>query len=349
VDTITSDQIDCNLEQNGLVSIATEDYQVSRLRGDAAAMRRFGWDVVELDRATMRAEVESPTYKGGMWLRDGCALLHPARLAWGLAAKAERGGVLIHEQSPVVSLRPTRSGVVAVCPGGQLSARQVLLATSAFRPLVRAIRRYVVPVYDYVLVSEPLDAKHRDALGWRHRQGLRDLGNQFHYYRLTPDDRILWGGYDAIYHFRNGIGSHLDQREATFRKLTDHFFCTFPQLSGLRFAYHWGGAIDTCSRFCAFFGRAMDRRVVYAVGFTGSGVAASRFGSRVALDLLAGVDNARTRLKMVRQRPVPFPPEPLRYGAIEMTRGALARADRRAGERGPWLRVLDHIGAGFDS
>jgi hypothetical protein len=93
----------------------------------------------------------------------------------------------------------------------------------------------------------------------------------------------------------------------------------------------------------------MDRRVVYAVGFTGSGVAASRFGSRVALDLLAGVDNARTRLKMVRQRPVPFPPEPLRYGAIEMTRGALARADRRAGERGPWLRVLDHIGAGFDS
>jgi glycine/D-amino acid oxidase-like deaminating enzyme len=349
IDTIMSEGIECNLERNGLISVATERYQLDGLREDAATLRRFGWNVEELDGAAMRAEVDSPTYQGGMWLQDGCALLDPAGLAWGLAAKAERTGVLIHEQSPVLSLRPTGSRIVATCPKGQVRARRVLLATSAFPPLVRAIRRYVVPVYDYVLVTEPLVTGALASIGWDRRQGLRDLGNQFHYYRLTPDNRILWGGYDAVYHYGNDMGPHRDQRHPTFNKLAGHFFATFPQLRGLRFAYRWGGAIDTCSRFCALFGLTMDERVAYAVGFTGSGVGASRFGGRVALDLLDGADNARTRLTMVRKRPLPFPPEPLRVAAIEVTRGALARADRQEGRRGPWLRVLDRFGVGFDS
>jgi hypothetical protein len=78
-------------------------------------------------------------------------------------------------------------------------------------------------------------------------------------------------------------------------------------------------------------------------------VAASRFGARVALDLVEGRDTELTRLDMVRSRPVPFPPEPLRWAGITLTRRALARADRRAGRRGPWLRVLDRLGMGFDS
>ena len=214
---------------------------------------------------------------------------------------------------------------------------------------MRAIRRYVVPVYDYVLVTEPLSREQRDSLGWARRQGLTDLGNQFHYYRLTSDDRILFGGYDAVYNFRNGMGPHLDERPASFELLASHFFATFPQLAGLRFTHRWGGAIDTCSRFSVMFGRALGDRAVFAVGYTGLGVAASRFGARVALDLVEGRDTELTRLDMVRSRPVPFPPEPLRWAGITLTRRALARADRRAGRRGPWLRVLDRLGMGFDS
>jgi hypothetical protein len=78
-------------------------------------------------------------------------------------------------------------------------------------------------------------------------------------------------------------------------------------------------------------------------------VVATRFGARVALDLLHGRDTELPRLRMVRSRPIPFPPEPLRYAAIQTTRRALARTDERGGRRGPWLRALDQIGAGFDS
>jgi glycine/D-amino acid oxidase-like deaminating enzyme len=211
------------------------------------------------------------------------------------------------------------------------------------------MRPYVVPVYDYVLVTEPLTAQQLAAIGWNRRQGIGDVANQFHYYRLTADNRILWGGYDAIYYWRNGLRDQLDQRPATFEKLAEHFFATFPQLVGLRFSHRWGGAIDTSTRFFAFQRTAMRGRLAYSIGYTGLGVGASRFGARVMLDLLDGRDSEARRLRAVQGRPWPFPPEPARWAGIELTRRALARADRREGRRGPWLQLLDSLGLGFDS
>ncbi|HEY7720163.1 MAG TPA: FAD-dependent oxidoreductase, partial [Pedococcus sp.] len=132
-------------------------------------------------------------------------------------------------------------------------------------------------------------------------------------------------------------------------RLAEHFFETFPQLEGLRFTHRWGGAIDTCTRFSAFFGTAMGDRVAYALGYTGLGVGASRFGAEVVLDLLDGRETERTALEMVRRRPLPFPPEPLAWTGIQLTRWSLARADAHEGRRNLWLRTLDRFGLGFDS
>ena len=107
--------------------------------------------------------------------------------------------------------------------------------------------------------------------------------------------------------------------------------------------------IDTCTRFTAFFGTAYAGRVSYALGYTGLGVAATRFGADVALDLLDGGETPRTRLAMVRERPRPFPPEPVRYAGVQLTRWSLGRADARGGRRNLWLRALDAAGLGFDS
>jgi glycine/D-amino acid oxidase-like deaminating enzyme len=225
----------------------------------------------------------------------------------------------------------------------------VALGTNAFPSLVRRMRWHTVPVYDYVLVTEPLTAQQLAAVGWRNRQGLDDPGNQFHYYRLTAGNRILWGGYDAIYHFGRKIKPSYDQRPATFQRLAEHFFATFPQLEGIRFSHRWGGAIDTCTRFCAFYGTAFASQAAYAAGYAGLGVGATRFGAYVMLDLLDGKPTERTGLAMVRTKPPPFPPEPLAYLGIQFTRWSLDRADRNCGERNAWLRTLDRLGLGFDS
>jgi hypothetical protein len=117
----------------------------------------------------------------------------------------------------------------------------------------------------------------------------------------------------------------------------------------VRFAYRWGGPIATTSRFTFTAGTRYSGRLAWAVGYTGLGVGASRFGARVALDLLSGRPTERTRLTLVRRAPFPFPPEPLRWAAVAATRRALARADAHGGRRGPWLRLLDRFGIGFDS
>jgi hypothetical protein len=89
--------------------------------------------------------------------------------------------------------------------------------------------------------------------------------------------------------------------------------------------------------------------VAWAAGYTGLGVGASRFGARVALDLVDALETERTDLKMIRRSPFPFPPEPLRWPAIQITRRAIQKCDRRGGRRGPWLSLLDRFGIGFDS
>ena len=343
--------IDADYELPGALSVALAPHELEGLHEDAELMRRFGYEAEVLDRDAVRAQVNSPIYLGGLWTHDDTALVHPGKLAEGLRRAAVDAGVQIHEHSAAgaISADGDGDGVRVVSDAGAVHASRVLLATSAYPPLLRAIGRYIAPVYDYVLMTEPLSEQQTAAIGWRNRQGLDDGGNQFHYYRLTADRRILFGGYDAVYRYGGPVGPQLDDHQPTFAKLSQHFFTVFPQLEGLRFSHRWGGAIDTCSRFSVFFGLALGGRVAYALGYTGLGVGASRFGARVGLDLLDGRETEATRLRFVARRPLPFPPEPMRSAVIQLTRNRLAAADQREGRRGLWLGALDRLGLGFDS
>ncbi|NUS51567.1 MAG: FAD-dependent oxidoreductase, partial [Nocardioidaceae bacterium] len=341
--------IDCRWETTGELSVAAAPHEADDLAAYAEEMTAAGHDVRFLDTDQVRTQVASPTYVAGLWDRHGTAILEPARLAWGLRDDALAAGVRIHEGTTVTALDERPGGVVLHTPHGEVRAERVVLGTNAFPPLLRRLRLLTVPVYDYVLVTEPLSAEQKRAVGWENRQGVGDASNMFHYYRLTRDDRILWGGYDAVYYYGSRIEPRLEQHGSTHRRLAEHFLAAFPQLEGIRFTHRWAGVIDTCTRFSAFFGTAYDGTVAYALGYTGLGVAATRFGADVALDLLTGEETERTRLAMVRERPLPFPPEPLRYAGISLTRWSMARADASGGRRNLWLRALDAAGLGFDS
>jgi len=343
--------IDCDYERTGVIDVATNAHApsyLSELSDDCARLRRLGQAVELLDAEQMRAQVDSPTYTGGLWRKDRAALVDPARLAWGLKAAAESLGVRIYEDSKATSLRRDGVGVLVKTPLGAVRAGKVALATNAAKPLIRRVRHYIAPVYDYCMVTEPLTPAQLDAIGWRNRQGLSDIPNQFHYYRLTSDNRILWGGYDAVYYWRGKVTAEHETRPASWATLSRHFFETFPQLEDVKFTHAWGGAIDTCSRFCVFWGRALNGRVAYALGYTGLGVASSRFGGAVMLDLLHGRRSVATQTEFVRSKPLPFPPEPFRFLGIQATRWSLDREDR-TGKRNAWLRILDRLGLGFDS
>ncbi|HET6561901.1 MAG TPA: FAD-dependent oxidoreductase [Marmoricola sp.] len=344
---LAKERIEADLRLCGKTMVATRPHEVAGLRALHELHTRHGEASTYLTGDEVRADVRSPTYLAGLVTPSG-GLVDPVALTTGLRDLAVQRGVVLHENSAVRDVRRDGADVVCTTGAGRVRAGQVLLATNAFPPLLRRIRSYVLPVWDHVLATEPLTTEQLDRIGWSANQGLTDAGNQFHYYRRTGDDRIVWGGYDAIYYFGNRTDAGREQRDASHRLLAGHFYETFPQLDDVRMTHRWAGMIDTTSRFTPVFGTALGGRVAYAVGYTGLGLAASRFGARVGLDLLAGRDTERTELAMVRRRPVQFPPEPLRWAAVQVTRSALAREDRR-GRRGALLRTMDRFGVGFNS
>ena len=342
--TVESRGWQCEFERVGSIAVATERYQLAAL-----AEAHDGTTELFHDAGGMRALVDSPTYLGGLESTRDTALVHPGKLARSLLDACLDAGVEVHESSPVRRLRAETDAVMLSTEHGTVAADRVALATNAYPSLLKRYRLHTVPVYDYVLMTEPLSAEQLAAIGWQGRQGIADTANQFHYYRLTADNRILWGGYDAVYHYGGRIRAEYENRPASFETLAAHFLTTFPQLEGIRFTHRWAGVIDTSSRFCAFHATAHGGRVAYSAGFTGLGVAATRFAADVMLDQLAGLTTERTSLAMVNEMPLPFPPEPATYLAVHAVRAALDRSDHREGRRGPFLRTLDAVGLGFDS
>jgi len=347
-ETVTRLGIDCDFLRSGELTVAIEPYQVEELHETLKEAVHYGERYEWLEREQVAAQINSPTYLGALYNRS-VAMVNPARLAWGLRKACLDLGVRLYEHTPVISLADDEKAILARAPHGHVRARRIALATNAYPPLFKRLSSYILPIYDYVLVTEPLAMTQWESIGWKGRQGVGDAANQFHYYRTTADGRILWGGYDAVYHWNNGFSSKLNKNPEVFGRLAEHFFQTFPQLEGLSFTHAWGGPIGTTSRFTVFWGTTCEARMAYALGYTGLGVGASRFGAQVLLDLLGGSENERTKLEMVRSKPTPFPPEPLRSIVINLTQHSLDQADRNEGRRNLWLRTLDRLGLGFGS
>ncbi len=343
--------IDCDLEETGVLALADQPHQVGEFRAWVDEAAEHGEQLEFLDRGAAQAEVHSPLWQAGLYRPPGRDILvDPVKLCRGIARVARDRGVAIHEGTRVTGLARRAGGVVVTtAEGARVMADHVVVATSAYSGWLPRLSSTFVPVYDYALVSAPLTGEQRDAIGWRRRQGLSDGNNQFHYFRLTADDRILWGGYDAIHYRGSRVDPTLDRRQASFDRLEAQFFRAFPQLDGLGFPYRWGGAIDTTSRFTVTFGRLLGGRVLSALGYTGLGVGASRWAGGVVRDMILRPHEDRLRLRLVTSPPIPFPPEPLRSLAVDTVRWELDRADRNEGRRGMLLRTLDAIGIGFDS
>jgi glycine/D-amino acid oxidase-like deaminating enzyme len=348
---VRDEGIDCDLEPTGVLDVATEPWQVAELEEWVELSAEHGTPLELLDREAVQAAVQSPRFLAGVRSgADRTVLLNPAKLAWGLAAAAERRGARIVEASPVTALRRRAGGVrVQTAAGATIDADQVLVATSAYSAWLGRLSPLFVPVYDYALMTEPLSAERMASIGWADREGMSDSGNQFHYFRLSADDRILWGGYDAIYHPGNRVRAAYDRRPATFDRLAEQFVETFPQLADVEFTHAWGGAIDTTTRFTVTFGEALGGRVHYALGYTGLGVGSSRWAAGILRDTLLRPDSPLLDLELVRSRPFPIPPEPIRTPAVELMRRAVIAADDHEGRRSWFLRAMDTLGIGFDS
>lgn len=341
---VSAHELDVEWERNGALSIANEPYQVMRLGERSDPL------VEILDRDATRARINSPTFLGAEFSPNEAATLHPAKLTLELARYAREIGVEIFEHSPVRRMRGGQFAPLQLeTKAGTITAERAALCTSAFPSLLARYRLHTVPVYDVVLMSEPLTEAQLASIGWQGREAIADAANQPHYARLTRDHRILWGGSEAVYVTGGKLRPEHEDREDRHRALASHFFTTFPQLAGVRFSHRWAGANDMSTRTSAFFGEAYGGKVQYVSGFSGAGLGAAHFAADVMVDRLEQRVTERTELGMVREVPLPYPPEPAASIAIHAAQRELRQADHRRGERSGLLKTLRTIGQARDA
>lgn len=335
--------IDADVEWNGEMTVAVDEAHLEGLRADHDLHRRHGHNVVLLDRAQTAEHIRSPLFAGALWSRDRSGTVHPAKLAWGLRRAALSLGVRIYESTPMTRLRDRGDSVRVWTPVGEIEARRVLFGTGAAKTGISDMNRRVAAVRDHVLATEPLTPEQMAQLGWVYRQGIYDTRTQLNYFRLTKDNRIIFGGLVA-YHFNGNPEPWQDGCKSTYHRLAQAFHRTFPQLAGIRFSHAWGGPIDYCSRGSVFAKPYLEGRAVFVAGYTGFGIAASRFGARMGLNMLFDLDGPERHLDVARQSPVYIPPEPLRWIAARITFHALDGADAEGGWKRAWTRGIKALG-----
>jgi glycine/D-amino acid oxidase-like deaminating enzyme len=353
LDTLEHYDIDARYEQTGEMYVALDADAAESLHAEYQEAKADGDDVVWYDNEAVREQVNSPKVVAGLWDRTGQdGVIDPGRLCWGLKdVLVSQMGVRIFEGTRLLDVKPVgKEAMRATCEGGVIHSDKVLLATNAYTSKIGKIRRSVIPVWDYQIATEPLTDDQLDRIAWgkKSRHALADHVNMFHYFRLTKDNRITWGGGGAVrYYFNNGIDNKFMNATARYEQLAKEFFELFPQLDDVKFSNQWGGIIATSTRFCMVPGVAYDGRLAWSVGYTGHGVGASRFGARIGIEFLGYEPSDVLDMQFVTRKSLPWAPEPFRWFGVKFTQNALVKADRNGGKRGLWLKFLDMLGLGF--
>jgi glycine/D-amino acid oxidase-like deaminating enzyme len=341
---LTARGIDCDYEPTGRLLVATTAAQCEAFGRAADIAHGLGLATYQpLDKDTVRAELYSPLLLGGLAVSAG-GILDPVKLVDGLRGEVERLGVTVYERSHVVGFEPMGSGVRVRTSRGRVDARRAVFATNAYtHRLIPRVSRRMLPLYGYMLVSEPLTPAQRETIGWPHRQAVVDGRTLFNYGRLTADDRILWGSADVVYYPGNHVDVGKDHSADHYEALQVSFRRYFRALGDLEWAYGWGGPISATTRLTPFFGETLEGRVVYGLGYSGRGLGTTRLAGRVLAHLALDRTDEMLDLPLLQDPPFPYPPEPARRWVVRAVSRALRRADR-GGERGLVLRLLDRLG-----
>jgi glycine/D-amino acid oxidase-like deaminating enzyme len=339
--------IDAHLQPNGLLTVSNTPLQDDILRNEVETAQRLGLSGFEfLEQGEIRAAVHSETFRCAV-REQACTLLNPARLVRGLKQAVIRAGGRVFEQTPMDRLDETADGVRVATPKGEIKAQRALLAANAYSSGIPSLRRYVLPFYSYILLTEPLSDEQWSRVGWEGREGMEDRRTFLHYMRPTVDGRMMWAGRDAPYR-PNGPDPKYDRDERVFKRLEETFAWTFPQLDDAKFEYRWGGPIGITASFMPSAGWLEGKRVAYAFGFAGHGVAITNMVAMAMRDLLLERDTDRTRLAVIGQKPVNLGPRLLRDPVVRLGAAYELRQDDAGRARQvPFLmRLLQRISSG---
>ncbi|GHH75531.1 NAD(P)/FAD-dependent oxidoreductase [Promicromonospora soli] len=281
---VTEEGIDCDFTRPGKLILASKAAHYQGFEKTAELLNtRLDAETQLVPKDELHREIGSDAFHGAM-VDSRSAGLHVGKYIRGLGVAAERAGVTIHERAPVLKLTKLGSGHDLETPRGRIQADQVLLATGAYtrRPF-RWHQFRIAPVGSFIIATEPLDASVCDDLLPR-RRVASDSKNLLNYFRITPDNRLLFGGRARF------AMSSPQSDEKSGKLLRDAMVHTFPQLSDARIDYCWGGLVDMSIDRLVHAGERDG--VYYSMGYAGHGVQMATYMGRQMAEHMSGVPEA---------------------------------------------------------
>lgn len=300
--------IDADIAQGGTVVLARSGPQLERARHDVDEAAEFGLEVELLAAGAARQRLAATSVLGATFTPH-CAAIHPAKLVRGLADVVEARGAAIYEQTRATDIGP---GAV-ITPNGTLHASVVVRATEAYTARLPGLRRAIVPVYSLVVATAPLPERTWQRIGLAERETFSDFRHLIIYGQRTADDRMVFGGRGAPYHFGSRITASYDRAPRVFAALRRAMAELFPELRDVPITHRWGGPLGVARDWHASVGLDRATGMAWAGGYVGDGVATTNLAGRTLAALILGADSPLTALPWVGHRPRRWEPEPLRW------------------------------------
>ena len=335
-DVIAREGIDCDWAHGGTVVVARSLAQLERARQEVAVDQSWGGvdGLTLLDADATREHIGVAGALGSTYTPH-CARIHPARLARGLAGLLERRGVRIAERTRATAIEPGRVRT----DRGVVTAPRVVRATEAWTPQLAGHRRDVVPVYSLVIATEPLPASFWDVGGLARGETFSEHRHLIVYGQRTADDRLVFGGRGAPYHFGSAVRPEFDIEPKVFAGLQGALVDLFPGVAPFEVTHRWGGPLGIARDWHAAVRFDPETGIASAGGYVGDGVSTTNLAGRTLADLLTGRTSALTALPWVNHRVRRWEPEPLRWLGVNAGLRLATAADAEEARTGRASRL----------
>lgn len=263
--------INCEFTNNGSFLAAYKASHLEKLKKEQEYMsREIEYENYIIEKKDVESEIHSPIYHGGMIDPNAC-YLHPLKYAIGLADAVEELGGKIYEQTKVNSITRNNGGVTLTTPHGQVKASSVISATNGYtQNVTRKLSRSVMPVGSYILTTEPLGTDIANRI-IPNKRGLFDTKKFLYYFRMTKDDRLLFGGR---------VDFKAQESPELYQLLQKSMLEVFPELKKVKIDYTWGGNVALTFDLLPHIGQ-MDDGTYFALGYSGHGVSLSTLMGRL--------------------------------------------------------------------
>jgi len=322
---VAEHKLECDYERPGFLRIATTPAYAKRIKEEVHLVKELGLTGVDwIEADEVRKRVKSPLYLGAWW-EPRCALVNPAKLAREMKRVAVKYGAEVYERTPVTEIKRSPQGFTVKTPRATVSAEKIVLATNAYSLAIPELRAMQQPVWTYIVLTEPLSKSQLDEMGWQGREGIEDYRNMVHYYRLTPDNRLLMGGRDISLKYGSSMDN--DMNPKIFGQLEQDIVDFYPCLKGIKTTHRWGGPVSVPMDMVPALGFLGDKRAVYSLGCMGHGVSLTHLNGEVMADLLLERKSEWTECFPVNRKVFKWPPEPIRFVGEKVLLGYLHAED----------------------